>query len=153
MNQEKSGLSTRFFYSYKIRKMENRIKKLEEILKNDRFASYNEISLVSIGNGEAVAEMPVSEKHLNGVNIIQGGALFTLADFAFAAASNSHGRIAVASNASITFFRGVSSGKLTATAKELNSGKTLAHYTVDIQDEKGNKIALFNGTAFLKGEY
>ncbi len=133
--------------------MEPKIRKLEQMLKNDRFASTNDIQLISVGKGEATAEMIVSDKHLNGVNIIQGGALFTLADFAFAAASNSHGRIAVASNASISFFKGVSSGKLTAVAKEYNSGKTLATYTVDIIDEEGTKIAYFNGTAFLKGEY
>lgn len=133
--------------------MEQRIKKLEQILQNDRFASNNEIHLVSIGKGEAIAEMTVTDKHLNGVNTVQGGALFTLADFTFAAASNSHGRIAVAANATINFFKGVSSGKLTARAKEHSSGKTLATYIVDITDEEGNKIALFNGTAFLKGEY
>ncbi|HZL08530.1 MAG TPA: PaaI family thioesterase [Prolixibacteraceae bacterium] len=133
--------------------MESRIKKLEQLLKNDRFASHNDIRLISIGKGEAVAEMTVAEKHLNGVNIIQGGALFTLADFAFAAASNSHGRMAVAANASIHFFKGVSSGKLTAVAKELNSGKTLASYTVDIVDDQNTKIAFFSATAFLKGEY
>lgn len=133
--------------------MEERIKKLEQILKNDRFALHNHIRIVSIGIGTAMAEMDVSERHLNGVNIIQGGALFTLADFAFAAASNSHGRIAVATNASITFFKGISSGKLTAYAKELNSGKTLAHYSVDILDQQGNKIAYFTAAAFLKGEY
>jgi acyl-CoA thioesterase len=133
--------------------MENKIRKLEQMLKNDRFASTNDIQLISVGKGEASAEMIVSEKHLNGVNIIQGGALFTLADFAFAAASNSHGRIAVASNANISFFKGVSSGKLTAVAKEYSSGKTLATYTVDIIDEDGTKIAFFSVTAFLKGEY
>jgi acyl-CoA thioesterase len=130
-----------------------RIKKLEQMLKNDRFANHNDIRLVSVGKGEAKAEMIVSEKHLNGVNIIQGGALFTLADFAFAAASNSHGRIAVAANASINFFKGVSSGILTAVASEINSGKSLSNYTVDITDENGVKIAQFSGTAFLKGEY
>jgi len=133
--------------------MEKRIKQLEQILRNDRFAQHNDIRLVSIGIGTAMAEMSVSEKHLNGVNIIQGGALFTLADFAFAAASNSHGRIAVATNANITFFKGISSGKLTAVAQELNSGKTLSHYSVDILDEEGTKIAYFTGAAFLKGEY
>ena len=133
--------------------MENRIKKLEQILKNDRFALHNGISLVSIGIGTATSEMTVADNHLNGVNIIQGGALFTLADFAFAAASNSHGRIAVATNASISFFKGVSSGMLTAFAKELNSGKTLSHYSVDILDNEGSKIAYFTGTAFRKGEY
>jgi acyl-CoA thioesterase len=133
--------------------MESKLKKLEQILLNDRFAGNNGIRLVSISKGEAVAELVISEKHLNGVDIIQGGALFTLADFAFAAASNSHGRIAVAANASISFFKGVSSGKLIAKAREHSSGKTLATYMVDITDEEGNKIALFNGTAFLKGEY
>ena len=133
--------------------MESKIKKLEQLLKNDKFAFYNNIRLVSIDHGSAVAEMVIGEKHLNGVDIIQGGALFTLADFAFAAASNSHGRIAVASNATINFFKGVSSGKLTATAREINSGKTLASYTVDITDEKNNKIAFFSATAFMKGEY
>lgn len=133
--------------------MENRIKHLEQILKNDRFALHNEINLVSIAIGTAMAEMTVADKHLNGVNIVQGGALFTLADFAFAAASNSHGRIAVASNANITFFKGVSSGKLTAVAKELNLGKTLSHYSVDILDQNGTQIAYFTATAFLKGDY
>lgn len=146
-----------FFLSFLLQKnnpkMENRLKKLEQILKNDRFAVHNDIQLISIGKGEAQAELLISEKHLNGVNIIQGGALFTLADFAFAAASNSHGRIAVASNASINFFKAVSSGKLTASAKEINSGKTLASYTVDITDEDGTLIAFFSATAFLKGEY
>jgi acyl-CoA thioesterase len=133
--------------------MDSKLSKLTQMLKNDRFASHNDIQLVSVGKGEAKAEMIVSEKHLNGVNIIQGGALFTLADFAFAAASNSHGRIAVAANASISFFRAVSTGKLTAIAKEENSGKSLSTYTVDIIDENGVKIAQFSGTAFLKGEY
>lgn len=133
--------------------MESKLEKLEQILKNDRFAQSNEIRLVSIEKGKAQAEMQVSDKHLNGVNIIQGGALFTLADFTFAAASNSHGRIAVASNASISFFKGVSSGKLTAYATELSSGKSLGHYSVDIFDDQNNKLAHFTGTAFLKGDY
>jgi acyl-CoA thioesterase len=133
--------------------MESRIKKLEQMLLNDRFAAHNDIRLVSVKKGLAIAEMTVTENHLNGVNIIQGGALFTLADFAFAAASNSHGRIAVATNANISFFKGVTSGKVTAVATELNSGKTLSNYTVEITDESGSKIAFFTGTAFQKGEY
>jgi len=141
------------FFLLKNQLMESRIEKLEAILRNDRFASHNDIHLVSISKGKATAEMTIREKHLNGVDIIQGGALFTLADFAFAAASNSHGRIAVASSATINFFKGISSGKLTASAKEINSGKTLASYTVDITDEEDNKIAFFSATAFLKGEY
>lgn len=133
--------------------MENKIKQLEAILQKDRFARNNDICLLSIGKGEAQAQMQISDKHLNGVDIIQGGALFTLADFAFAAASNSHGRIAVAANASISFFKGIASGKLTAYAKEINAGKSLGHYCVDIYDQDHNLIARFTGTAFFKGPY
>jgi len=43
--------------------MDSRIKKLEQILKNDRFAARNDIQLVSVGKGVAIAEMVVSEKH------------------------------------------------------------------------------------------
>lgn len=123
------------------------------MLQNDRFASLNSIRLISAENGQATAEMIVTENHLNGVDIIQGGALFTLADFAFAAASNSHGRIAVATDANIKFFKAVSSGTITATAKELNRGKSLSCYAVDITNEEGFQIAYFSGTAYLKGEY
>lgn len=133
--------------------MDYKLSKLTQMLKNDRFASHNNIQLISVGAGEAIAEMIVTENHLNGVDIIQGGALFTLADFAFAAASNSHGRIAVATNASINFFKAVSSGKITATAREENAGRSLSNYTVDITDETGAKIAQFSGTAFLKAPY
>ena len=150
---KKAGYKPAFFIYTDAKQMENSLNKLEQILKNDRFALYNGISLVSIGIGTAIAEMPLTDNHLNGVNIIQGGALFTLADFAFAAASNSHGRIALATNANITFFKGISSGKLTAIAKELNLGKTLSHYAVDIFDQEGAKIAYFTATAFLKDNY
>lgn len=63
--------------------MESRIKKLEEILRNDRFAETNQIKLVSIGKGEAIAEMEVAENHLNGVNIIQGGGIVYTCRFCF----------------------------------------------------------------------
>lgn len=132
--------------------MESKINKLEQLLNNDRFARFNAIKLISVGEGEATAEMVISENHLNGVGIVQGGALFTLADFAFAAASNSPGPIAVASNASISFFKGISSGTLKAVARQISRGKTLGTYTVDILDEEGTKIALFTGTAFSKGK-
>ena len=72
---------------------------------DDRFCRCNEIQLTSIGEGCAEAEMPMSEKHLNGLGFAQGGATFTLADLAFAGAANSHGRHAVAMVSNISFLR------------------------------------------------
>ena len=62
--------------------------------------------------------MKVEKKHLNAAGGCQGGALFTLADIAFAAAVNSHGRVTVSVDSTIAIHKSVSSGWLYATAKE-----------------------------------
>ena len=96
--------------------------------------------------------MCIEDKHLNSVDIVHGGALFTLADLAFAVASNSHGRIALAINAHISFLRAVSGGTLTATATEVEEPGRLGSYHVVITDENDNKIAVFNGMVYRKDQ-
>src|SRR5512140_1766026 len=88
------------------------------LLGRDRFAAHAGIQLVEVGDGRARATMALGPSHLNGVDVAQGGAIFTLADFAFAAACNSHDRVAVAIDVSISFVKGVTSGTLVAEARE-----------------------------------
>ena len=126
-----------------------------ETLKNffnehDQFARRNGIKLISISPGHALAEMTVEPHHWNGVNSVQGGAVFTLADFAFAAAANSHGTVAVAINVSITFMKAVSTGLLRAEAREVALNPKLGTYTVDVKDERGDLVAVFQGLAYRK---
>lgn len=64
----------------------------ERLNKEDRFCAYNGIRLTEIREGYAEAELTVTEHSLNGLGIVQGGALFTLCDLAFAGASNSYGK-------------------------------------------------------------
>jgi acyl-CoA thioesterase len=117
----------------------------------DRFAAENGITLVEVRPGAAVARMEVGARHLNGVGIVQGGAIFTLADLAFAAAANSHGEIAVAIDVSISFIRAVSGGTLTADAREEAVNPRLSTCLVRVTDEAGALVALFKGTAYRKG--
>jgi acyl-CoA thioesterase len=117
---------------------------------HDQFARRNGIELVSIAPGRAEARMTVEPHHWNGVNSVQGGAVFTLADFAFAAAANSHGTIAVAVNVSITFMKAVSAGMLRAEAREVALNPRLGTYTVDVKDEQGELVAVFQGLAYRK---
>ncbi len=119
---------------------------------HDLLARYLGMELVEVGKGSAVARMEIKEEHLNGVRTIHGGALFSLADFAFAAACNSHGNIAVAIQASISFIRAVSTGMLTAVATEVSAEKALGNYEVKITDEKGDLVAIFHGVAYRKRE-
>lgn len=123
---------------------------VRRMLERDRFAVQAGIRLVEVGEGHARAVMEVAPSHLNGVDVVQGGALFTLADFAFAAACNSHDRVAVAIDVSISFVKGVSSGTLVADATEEALTERLSTCLVRVTDEAGDLVALFKGTAYRK---
>ncbi len=128
------------------------MEQVKEFFTQDRYAQLSGIELLSVMPGQAVAQMPVAPHHLNAVGIVQGGAIFTLADLAFAAASNAHGRVAVAVNVSITFMKAIRSGTLRAEARELSANEKLGSYTVDITDENGDLIAVFQGLVYRKAE-
>jgi len=125
---------------------------LGEFFKRDLFAAKNGIEIVKIGLGRAEARMKVTGEHLNAVGTAHGGALFSLADFAFAMAANSGGQVTVAINVSISYFKAVSSGILTASAREVSGGGRIASYTVEIRDEADDLVALFQGMAYRKRE-
>ncbi len=115
---------------------------LKYLNSNDHFCTHNDMRITSIFEGGAEAELVVSPYHYNGVGTIQGGALFTLADFVCAAAINSFGVQAVSMNASVSFIRpGVNMKKITARATLVNKGRTTAIFDVDVIGENG-KILL-----------
>jgi acyl-CoA thioesterase len=78
--------------------------------------------------------------------------VFTLADFAFAAAANSHGTVAVALDTSITFARAATKGVLTAEAIEESLSRRTSVCNVRVTDGDGKVVALFRGTAFRKDD-
>ena len=72
--------------------------RLAAFFKNDRFATRAGAELVEMSEGHAVVEMRLTPDHWNALDSVQGGAIFTLADFAFAIAATSYGTAAVAVN-------------------------------------------------------
>ena len=126
------------------------MEKVKQRLRNDQFAALSNIELLSVSPGRATARMTLHPHHLNGIGTVQGGAIFTLADFAFAAASNSHGTVAVAVNASITFMKAATTGTLWAEAKELAKNFKIGTYSVEIKDDQGDLVAQFQGLAYRK---
>lgn len=126
------------------------MKTLDEYFHNDRFVNHCGIELVSYAPGRAVTRMTVQEIHLNALGIVQGGALFTLADYAFGIASNAYGTAAVGINVSITYMKATTSGVLTAEAREISQNPKLSSYTVDIKDASGALVAVFQGLAYRK---
>jgi acyl-CoA thioesterase len=124
--------------------------KIKHYFSNDRFAAHAGIELVEAADGHARARMTLQPQHWNGLGTVHGGALFTLADFAFAAACNSHGTVAVAIDANITFIKAAVSGTLTAHARELARNFKLGSYSVEIRDDSGDLVAQFQGLAYRK---
>lgn len=127
--------------------------KCASFFKRDRFASEAGIRILEAAKGFAKVELKVEDRHLNGADILHGGALFTLADFAFAVASNSHGRVALSVSSSISFMKSVMAGDtVTATARELSLGYKMATYAVEIADGKGALVASMQGTVYRKDD-
>ena len=77
--------------------------------KTDRFAANAGCQITEVNEHHAVAVMTVTDVHLNGGNVCQGGALFTLADLAIAALLNQNGQLTYGISNNISF---VSSAKL-----------------------------------------
>ena len=123
---------------------------IERFLKKDRFAEHVGIELLEVATGKARARLRVEEKHLNGAGIAHGAAIFSLADFVFAAASNSHGTVALAINVSISFLKAVTGGVLTAEAKEVSLNPKLGTYAIEVKDEAGDIVATFQGMVYRK---
>ncbi len=118
----------------------------------DNYAKASGIKLVEASPGYAKASMEICETHHNSVGIVHGGAMFTLADFAFAVASNTNGRVALGINAEISFFKALTFGTLTAEAKEISINNKLATYLVEIKNENEELIAHFKGMVYRKLE-
>ena len=124
---------------------------IKEYFKQDSFASLNDMELVKVTPGYAKAHMKVAEKHCNAVGFCQGGALFTLADLAFAAAVNSHGVVTVAASSNITFTRSAQVGQdIYAEAIEVVNHYKLPYVEVKITDDEGNLMAMLTATGYRK---
>jgi acyl-CoA thioesterase len=120
-------------------------------IENDLFAQHVGIEMIAMSQGYAKCRLEIKDHHINGVGVTQGGAVFTLADLAFAAASNSHGPVAVAINVSISFLKASAQGSiLTAEAKEISRNRKLASYTVHVTDESEDLVAVFQGMVYIK---
>jgi acyl-CoA thioesterase len=125
---------------------------LKRIFKTDRYAELSNIELLTAGPGHATAKMTLHPHHLNALKTVQGGAIFTLADFTFAVACNSHGTLAVALNVSITFMKAATTGTLWAEAREVSQNYKVGTYAVEVKDDQGDLIATFQGLAYRKNE-
>lgn len=118
------------------------IEELTARFQNDRFAALAGVEIREAEPGRAVCAMPLRSCHKNANDVPMGGAIFTLADFAYAVASNGFTeKISVTQHASITFLSPAKGNELLAEARSLKDGRVTCLYEVDVRDELGTYVA------------
>jgi acyl-CoA thioesterase len=128
------------------------MKKVIELFEKDSFARNTGVKIIDVRPGYAECTMEVTKQHLNGIGILMGGALFTLADFTFSLAANSHGTIAVTLNASISYLQKCSGGTVKAIATEKFRSNKTGLYQVELTDEENNLISEVTGTCYFNAK-
>ena len=130
-------------------KKRNNMEKYIEYFKGDKFAAYNGIQLLECRPGYAKTSVKIGPNHHNGAGVVHGGLLFTLADFAFAVAVNSYGKVTLSVATSMSYFDKCTEGVITAEAHELSCSNKLIHCDVFVRNESGVLLANFKGTAYI----
>lgn len=114
--------------------------------KDDHTSHAFGMEIEAVGPGTATLSMVVRKDHLNGHGSCHGGAIFTLADSAFAFACNSHNKVTVAQHCSVTFLApGREGDRLTAVAREVTIAGRSGVYDVSVARQDGVTIAEFRG--------
>lgn len=120
------------------------MKTLEEvrsIFADDKFATENYAVIDEIGDKYAQCSIELCGRHRNAMGGVMGGVYFTLADFAFAVASNHEKMCTVSISSNIAFLSPCKGNKLTAKAVCQKDGRTTCYYTVDVYDDLGAHVA------------
>ena len=124
---------------------------LLERMKKDPYCQLLGIQILEVRKGYSKLSMVVKKNMVNFHGIAHGGVIFSLADAAFAAASNSHGQPAFALAMEISYRVAVKPEKvLYAEAKEESLGRTTALYHITITDEEGSLVACCHGNVYRK---
>jgi acyl-CoA thioesterase len=116
----------------------------------DSFVSALGLEVEVLAPGTARARGVVRQEHLNSMGMAHGGYLYTLADTAFAFASNSRGVPAVAISTHMEYLQAGHAGDtLEATASEVYLGYRTGVYRAEIRNGE-TLLATFTGTVYRK---
>jgi acyl-CoA thioesterase len=122
-------------------------------LSADPYAKFLGIEIEKIEEGRAEVSLTINENMLNFHGTANGGVIFSLADVAFAIASNSYGQTAVGINVNMNYMKaGMLGDTLLATAEEETRNPKLALYRLTVRNQDDELIAIADGMVFRKKE-
>jgi acyl-CoA thioesterase len=126
------------------------LERVRETFRGDRFATEMGAVIEELGDHYSKCSLVLNEHHRNAVGGIMGGVYFTLADFAFAVASNWQQAGVVGLNCDASFIGVPKTERIVAEARLIKDGRTICCYNVDIRDELGNPVAAVQCVGFRK---
>jgi acyl-CoA thioesterase len=122
---------------------------VRKMLEHDAFSAWLGLEVLEVRPRYAAVRMTVRPQMINGFGVCHGGVTFAVADSAFAFAANTHGRVTVSIDNSITYPSAVSTGDvLTAVATEESAANRIAFYAVRVTNQNGGLVAIFRGTVY-----
>ncbi len=124
------------------------IEKIREYFKKDTFAAQNGINIVSVDEKSATVECNIRQDHYNCKGTVQGGLIFTLADFAFAVVTNWGENSVISQNITITYVRPALGGKLTAIARIVSEGRSMMLVEAEVYNDQNKLIARMHANGF-----
>ncbi len=125
---------------------------VQKMYDHDAFSQWLGIEIMAIAEGIAELRLTVRPDMTNGFGIAHGGITYSLADSAFAFASNSHGRMAVSIETSISHTVALHSGDtlIARASLESLSNKIGLYRVVVSRSHDRAVVAVFKGTAYRK---
>ena len=117
----------------------------------DQFAQHLKIGIVEMRPGYAKVRLKVEEHFLNGLRFAHGGVIFSVADYAFALASNTQEENALGINTTMNFIKAAGLGdELIAEVSEVSRSRRLGTYQGTVTNQNGVILAQFQSMAYLQ---
>ena len=119
------------------------------MIAKDAFSRWLGIEVLEIAPSRSTVRMRVRPEMVNGFGVSHGGIAYSLADSALAFACNTHGRVTVAIENSISYPQPAAVGDdLTAVAEEEATTGSLGFYRVTVRNQKDIVVSTFRGTVY-----
>ena len=130
--------------------MKETLSQLQERFIQDLYVSQGLGAVIEEASyGFARCSMDIQPRHCNALGIPMGGVVFTLADFAFAVASNQDGREVVTQASQITFLTPARGKRLTAAARQVKDGRKTCFFEITVTDDLGTEVAFVTVNGYV----
>lgn len=128
------------------------LEEAKEFFADDVFATKTTgIEIEEVGECYAKCSMKIDKRHINAAGSVMGGAIFTLADFVFAVASNFRRPLTVTATSQISYLGPARGNILYGESKLLRDGKRMCFYEISITDNLGNSVATVSSSGMHIG--